>query len=98
MIILSVLILFSLPVGFIVGWYSRCTYKWLIVRCAVASLVLMVAIGVINEGIPHPLLTSDLPDAVVYLAIPYAVFFLAPSIVGGLIAAAIRKRIKRSKS
>jgi hypothetical protein len=58
----------------------------------------MVAIGVINEGIPHPLLTRDLPDAVVYLAIPYAVFFLAPSIVGGLIAAGIRKRIGRSKS
>jgi hypothetical protein len=97
MVVLSVFVLFSLPAGFAVGWLSKCPTGWLVVRCAVTSLLLLVAINVVNNGVPHPFVLSYLLSAAVYLAIPYAVFFLAPCVIGGLIAAGVKKRFARSK-
>jgi ABC-type xylose transport system permease subunit len=83
-IVLSVLILFSLPMGLLVGLVSRCSMGWLIVRSFGASLALMLIVDCVTNGLPSNHSIGWYAEAAMYSAIPFSLFVFVPCLAGAM--------------
>ena len=94
--ILIFVALFSATIGALLGWFSRPGGAKLVIRCALASvLVALIWSGAFTDGLEFRSV-SYVATGLVYLIGPYAVFLFAPSLLCTIITYRLKpKRVPK---
>jgi hypothetical protein len=84
--------------GALLGWISKCGFVGLISRCAIASVIWLVAVECYMDGPPEALSIRYVYEVICFWFIPWAIYLLVPSLMGTAIAVLIRESFSKGNT